>query len=100
MAKLDEMTNAISLVDSATFTDGSLAPESSKSTVAKVLLLEKVLILLALCYMKMAIDKVISSHPLEFREVDPVSTRWVVGWTPRPCSLISRRYYVVTLRWS
>ena len=34
--KLDETTNATALVDSATFTDGFLAPESSKSAVAKV----------------------------------------------------------------
>jgi hypothetical protein len=35
-ATLDETTNATALVDSATFADGSLAPESSKSAVAKV----------------------------------------------------------------
>jgi len=79
MAKLDETTNATSLVDSATFTDGSLAPESSKSTVAKVFLPEK-------------------SHPLEFRGGDQVSPCWVIGRIPRPCSLISRKHYVVTLR--
>ena len=32
----DETTNATALVDSATFTEGSLAPESSKTAVAKV----------------------------------------------------------------
>jgi hypothetical protein len=35
-AKLDETTNATAMVDSTTFADGSLAPESSKSAVAKV----------------------------------------------------------------
>jgi DASH complex subunit DAM1 len=35
-AMLDETTNATALVDSATFADGSLAPGSSKSAVAKV----------------------------------------------------------------
>ena len=42
------------------------------------LLLEKVFIFIALCHMKMAIDKVISSLPLEFRGSDPVSTCWIV----------------------
>jgi hypothetical protein len=35
-AKLDEAMNATSLVDTTTFADASLAPESSKPTVAKV----------------------------------------------------------------
>lgn len=35
-AKLDEATDATTFVDTATFADASLAPESSKSTVAKV----------------------------------------------------------------
>lgn len=35
-AKLDEATDATAFVDTATFADASLAPESSKSTVAKV----------------------------------------------------------------
>lgn len=36
IAKLDEAMNATTLGDTATFADASLAPESSKSTVAKV----------------------------------------------------------------
>jgi hypothetical protein len=35
-AKPDEATDATAFVDTATFADASLAPESSKSTVAKV----------------------------------------------------------------
>jgi hypothetical protein len=35
-AKPDDATDATAFVDTATFADASLAPESSKSTVAKV----------------------------------------------------------------
>ena len=103
MLATDKTTNTTALVDSATFMDGSLAPESSETAVVKVkkknrlkltpkeknemsvriymfsrLLLEKVFIFIALCYMKMAIDKVISLLPLEFHGSDPVSTCWIV----------------------
>jgi hypothetical protein len=94
VARLDETTNGTALGDTTTFADGSLAPESSKTAVPKAkkkgkpkltpkekkersvrvifLLLSGVRSYPVVCYMKMAIDKVISSLPLEFRGSDPV----------------------------
>ena len=93
-AKLDEATNATALIDTATFADASLAPESSRSTVAKVKKKGKAKLtpkekkersvrVYSFCFflkrcsclsrLKMAIDKVILSLPLEFRGKDPVS---------------------------
>jgi hypothetical protein len=40
-------------------------------------------VLIVLCYIKMAIDKVISSLPLEFRGSDPVSTCWLSEYHDR-----------------
>lgn len=49
--------------------------------------------------MKMAIDKVISSLPLEFRGTDPVSClRGCLR--ARLCPLIHHRHYVAIWRWS
>jgi len=75
-ATLDETTNATALVDSATFADGSLAPESSRSAVAKVKKKGKPkLTPKEKKERSMAIDKVISSLPLEFRGSDPTLRR-------------------------
>jgi len=99
-ARADETTNT-ALVETTTLADGSLAPESSKSAAGKTKKKGKPKLtpkerkersvrvflpppfpplLSCLCLprfaMKMAIDKVISSLPLEFRGNDPVSN-WV-----------------------
>ncbi|KAN0107746.1 DASH complex subunit Dam1 domain containing protein [Russula decolorans] len=75
-AKPDDATDATAFVDTATFADASLAPESSKSTVAKVKKKGKPkLTPKEKKERSMAIDKVISSLPLEFRGTDPTLRR-------------------------
>ncbi|KAH9996269.1 hypothetical protein BJV77DRAFT_988389 [Russula vinacea] len=76
-AKLDEESmNATGLIDTATFADASLAPETSKSAVAKVKKKGKPkLTPKEKKERSMAIDKVILSLPLEFRGKDPTMRR-------------------------
>ncbi|KAH9993294.1 DASH complex subunit Dam1-domain-containing protein [Russula compacta] len=75
-AKSDETTNTTALVDATTFADGSLAPESSKSAVPKVKKKGKPkLTPKEKKERSMAIEKVISSLPLEFRGSDPTLRR-------------------------
>ncbi|KAH9968150.1 DASH complex subunit Dam1-domain-containing protein [Russula dissimulans] len=70
-AKADDTTNT-ALVETTTFADGSLAPESSKSAAGKVRKKGKPkLTPKEKKERSMAIDKVISSLPLEFRGSDP-----------------------------
>jgi len=77
-AKLDETaTNATSLVDNTTFADGSShAPESSKSSVSKVKKKGKPrLTPKEKKERSIAIEKVTSALPLEFRGSDPTLRR-------------------------
>ncbi|KAF8480066.1 DASH complex subunit Dam1-domain-containing protein [Russula ochroleuca] len=75
-AKLDEAMNTTGLIDTATFADASLAPETSKSAVAKVKKKGKPrLTPKEKKERSMAIDKVILSLPLEFRGKDPTMRR-------------------------
>ncbi|KAI0299440.1 DASH complex subunit Dam1-domain-containing protein [Multifurca ochricompacta] len=75
-AKSDETTNVTALVDNTTFANDSLAPESSKSATVKVKKKGKLkLTPKEKKERSIAIDKVISSLPLEFRGSDPTLRR-------------------------